>query len=164
MPRARHVPPAQSVVLLTMLLLGACATTSGTQAPHMTAPGNGPNRLSRQVSRSPDGFLVTMAAASGASSVVNSWFALHADCSLDAYPLITQIDPPAHGSLSLKQGMFYPNYPAGNQRYVCNLHPQPGVQARYVSAPGYTGADTFTIRVLTPGGISYRSHYTVNVE
>ena len=90
--------------------------------------------------------------ASGTRTQLASFLSLNADCSLAAYYTVRLVVPPAHGTASIGQGRFYPNYPPNNPHAVCNNSPGEGIGLSYRSAPGYLGPDFLEVQAISPGG------------
>ncbi len=148
--------------LTVILLLAACVAE--------TAPGarlhDGQRDESSSTADRANGhrFVIPFAVAANSRSQINSWFSLHADCSLHQYYAVQLITPPRHGTLTIEKGRFYPNYAPGNQRAACNLHPQDGVSALYMPQQDYTGPDMLTIQVITPAGQSWTTDFQLSIK
>ena len=149
-------------LLTATLLLAACAAETGPVARlHDGQRDESSLNADRANGRH---FVVPFAVAANSRSQINSWFSLHADCSLHQYYVVQLISPPQHGTLTIEKGRFYPNYAPSNQRAACNLHPQDGVEASYIPQPNYVGPDMLTIQVITPAGQSWTTDFQLSVK
>ena len=141
-------------------LLGGCVAPDGVTLPvaRSTAPIPAfPDRTDRH-------FHVPFAVAENRPSRINAWFDLNPDCSVAGTVTVRLLAPPSHGTMTLRQGRYYPDYPRGDQRYACNLRPRDGVAGTYRPDPGYTGPDRFTIAVVTPNGSAWTSDFRLAVK
>ena len=145
-----------AALLAVCLLLAGCAAEP--------APGgrdeSGPNADRANGHH----FSIPFAVATNTRSQINSWFSLHADCSLHQYWSIELLRLPQHGTASVEKGRFYPNYSPRNQRAACNLHPQDGVSVFYQPQPGYLGPDLLAIQVINPLGQSWTTDFELSVK
>ncbi len=81
-----------------------------------------------------------------------SFLSLNADRSLAAYYTVRIVVPPAHGTASVEQGRFFPNYPPTNPHAACNSAPGDGMGLSYRSVPGYLGPDFLEVQAISSGG------------
>jgi hypothetical protein len=137
--------------LLGALLLAGCTTNTAIIVPVVVAPQSGT-------------FALDFSVASGKRAMLRKVFDLNADCSLAAYADIRVKTPPGHGTVTIVQGDYYPDYPLGNQRYTCNLKRQAGMAAFYQSDPGYVGPDSLTLEIVNPAGGDRILHYHLSVK
>ena len=103
-------------------------------------------------------------AATGHRTRMSSFLSLNADCSLSAYYTVRVVDPPAHGTASVEQGRFYPNYPPANPRSACNTGSGDGMGLFYRSVPGYVGPDLLEVQAISPGGHSQLLDFHLDVR
>ncbi len=109
-------------------------------------------------------FRIPFAVAGNRPSRINAWFDLNPDRSVAGTVTVRLSAPPSHGTTTLRQGRYYPGYPREDQRHACNHRPRDGVAGTYRSDPGYTGADRFTIAVITPNGSAWTSDFSLAVK
>ena len=108
---------------------------------------------------------VNKGAASGVMQRINFHNTVHADCTSAGYPTVRIVTPPANGRLVIEPVMDYPQFPATNQRYPCNLKSVPGTAVSYLSNPGYVGPDTATVEALFPSaGTLWQRQYNISVR
>ncbi len=149
-------------LLAATLLLAGCAAEPG---PGAQLQGGERDLFNPNADRANGHhFVIPFAVAANTRSQINSWFSLHADCSLHQYWTVQLLTLPQHGTASIEKGRFYPNYAPQNQRAACNLHPQDGVSASYQPQPGYVGPDLLTIQVITPTGQSWTTDFQLSVK
>jgi hypothetical protein len=84
---------------------------------------------------------VSKGAVSGMLQRFDFVYSLNPDCTSMGYPSVRIMIPPANGRLFAQQTMDYPNFPATNQRYFCNVRKAPGTLISYMANPDYAGAD-----------------------
>ncbi|MBB2203624.1 hypothetical protein [Gluconacetobacter takamatsuzukensis] len=111
-----------------------------------------------------DHFVRDFAVAAGQPGIVNTWFVLNPDCSASGQVTVRVQDTPAHGTVTIEPGAYYPHYGAGNQRRACNLQPRQGVRAIYHPVPGALGTDRFSMLIVTPLGRSWTSDIHVSIR
>jgi hypothetical protein len=95
---------------------------------------------------------------------IGHWYSVHPDCSSAGLPVIRITGSPAHGAVSLRSGSDFPNFPASNPRYRCNLRRVPSTQILYTPQPGFTGSDYLTTDIIFPDGASRQSNYSITVK
>jgi hypothetical protein len=100
--------------------------------------------------------------ASGGRQRIDFLPSLNPDCTAAGYVTVRIITPPAHDELTTERGVDYTNYPKENQRYQCSLRRSLLINVYYKSTPGYFGADSALIEVLSP--IASSIMYTINVK
>ncbi|CAP57558.1 Ig-like domain-containing protein [Gluconacetobacter diazotrophicus] len=145
--------PALPILLAGCVLLAGCADTGSEQ------DGARSHGLANNAH-----YVRDFTVAAGHPGLLGNWFSLNPDCSLAGYPTVRLLSPPAHGTVSIAQGSFYSDYPAGNQRRACNTEPRPGVQAVYTPAPGAIGPDEATIQVIFPRGRAWTTTFHVTIQ
>lgn len=153
------------LLVLPAVLLGGCTRNfdgvtfpiARSSLPLPPDPGSAGSRTDRH-------FSIPFAVAENRPSRINAWFDLNPDCSVAGTATVRLLDPPMHGTMIVKPGRFYPNFPKQDQRYSCNLRPRPGIAGFYRPVPGYTGRDSFTIAVITPTGSAWTSDFHLEVK
>ena len=135
-------------------------TVNPTQPAGGGAPAGRPPPRVIVVRQVPHVFVV----ATGRRTQLSSFLSLNADCSLAAYYTVRIVAPPAHGTASVEQGRYYPNYPPSNPHAVCNASPQDGVALSYRSAPGYLGPDLLEVQAISPNGRAELIDYHLDVK
>jgi hypothetical protein len=71
---------------------------------------------------------------------------------------------PRNGKLAVEKDAGFSNYPANDQRYECNKRKSDGVAVVYEPNPGFTGADSVTVHIITPRGTEVKRHYSIEVK
>ena len=84
---------------------------------------------------------------------------LKPDCTPGQLPTVKLKQPPANGTVTVRQTRIR----ATNIKQ-CLAVEVPAFVAFYRSAPGFTGQDSVTIEVVSPGGKTQLHRYTVTVE
>ena len=148
------------VLAAASALLGGCVASDGVALPvaRSTAPiPAAPDRTDRH-------YRIPFAVAENRPSRINAWFDLNPDCSVAGLVSVRLLSPPSHGTMTLRQGRYYPDYPRGDQRRACNLRPRDGIAGVYRPDPGYVGPDRFVIAVVTPDGSAWTSEFRLAVK
>ncbi len=154
------------LLLPVLAAAGLCGCVTSTNVnTNQTAAGGAPAArpaspriiVVRQV---PHVFVV----ATGRRTRLSSFLSLNVDCSRAAYYTVRIVAPPAHGTASVEQGRYYPNYPPANPHSVCNASPQDGMALFYQSAPGYLGPDLLEVQAIAPDGRAQLIDYHLDVK
>ena len=122
-----------------------------------TSSGLRPAAVLRQVPR-------VFTVASDHPARLSSFLSLNVDCSLAAYYTVRIVVPPAHGTASVEQGRYFPNYPAANPHSACNGSPHDGVALSYRSSPSYVGPDLTEVEAIAPDGHAQTIDYHLKVK
>jgi len=154
------VSALRPAAILGALLLAGCTTTTTT----VVAPVTTFNQPVPRIVEVAPARVQSFTTVSGSRRIFARLISLNPDCSLIGYADISVTSPPTHGVVTTERGRFYPNFPPTNQRYDCNLKPQPGVAALYQSDQGYTGMDSVTLDILFPDGIDRRVAVAITVK
>jgi hypothetical protein len=107
---------------------------------------------------------ISKAALSGQQ--VRVWWAtlLNPDCTA-AGTLTTQlVQPPKHGTLSLSDEGFFPDFQPPNPRAACDTRKSPGKQAFYTSVDGFHGRDKLVLQNATSEGRVRRITIDIDVR
>ena len=154
-----------ALLALAAALLGGCARDyAGVTLPIAQSSRSMPPPPGPADARTGLRYTVPFAVVENRRSRINAWFDLNPDCSVADTVTVRLLGPPAHGTLAIEPGRFYPNFPRQDQRYPCNLHPRRGIAGFYRPASGYTGPDRFTIAVITPTGRAWTSDFRLDVK
>jgi hypothetical protein len=86
------------------------------------------------------------------------------DCSENKGIVLRVLQPPAHGSVSLKDEPDYPQFPAVNPRSKCNERKILQHGAYYQATAGFTGEDRAVLQVQTPEGRVNEITFDVDVR
>lgn len=155
---------APAIALVPLLgALSACVTSTNTNlavAPSASPPARTATRTVVLVRRPAPVFV----AASGKRARLVIMHSLNPDCSLEGYMTVRVVVPPVHGTASVEQGLFYPNYPHNNPHAVCNTQPAEGMAAFYQSATNYVGPDYVEMEVIEPDGRAGRLGFHIDVR
>jgi hypothetical protein len=89
---------------------------------------------------------------------------INPDCSVAGMPIVRVVDEPRNGKLALEKDAGFSNYLATDQRYECNKRRSDGVAVTYEPDPGFTGADSVTVHIITPRGTEVKRHYSIEVK
>lgn len=103
-------------------------------------------------------------AESGKKQRIDAFYSINPDCTAIGYPDVTVTRAPSHGQVTVDKGNEFPNFPKNNVRSSCNSVRVPATVYYYTSDDGYTGADNFSVEILTPNGFIYRKNYAVLVR
>ncbi|MBB2202597.1 Ig-like domain-containing protein [Gluconacetobacter tumulisoli] len=144
--------PILAALATAALLPGGCAPYPRTVIASSHAPANDAHYVRP--------FIV----AANRATVINNWFVLNPDCSVADYVTVRLLTPPDHGTVTIRRGAFYPNYPVGEDRHACNMQPQGGITATYLPATDYVGADHFTLLIIAARGRSWTTDFQVSVR
>lgn len=87
-----------------------------------------------------------------AVTTLGAFMAVKPDCSSQGLPVVTVMDGPAHGSVSVAERREHPVFAASSPFAVCNAQDVPAVGVTYTPAAGFLGADTVTIDTRNPDG------------
>jgi hypothetical protein len=91
-------------------------------------------------------------------------YELGLDCSPNAFAVITTIEPPKHGKISIDRGMGISYFPQNNPRFDCNKKPTEGMKITYEPERGFVGDDTLTVDILYADKSVSRRHYAIKVS
>jgi hypothetical protein len=95
---------------------------------------------------------------------VARYYSVHEDCASAGSSVVRITNQPAHGTVSVREGRDYPNYPATNPRNACNKRSVPASLVYYKPAPGYAGTDGLDVDAIYPGGQSRQDHINIVVK
>jgi hypothetical protein len=90
-------------------------------------------------------------------------YELNPDCSPSAFAVVTTVEPPKHGKISVDRGTGISSFPQNNPRFDCNKSPTEGVKVAYAADGGYIGYDSLTFDILYADKSVSRRHYSINV-
>ncbi|MGY2050871.1 hypothetical protein [Methylobacterium sp. JK268] len=93
-----------------------------------------------------------------------SYTAVEENCTSAGAMTVHIIEPPGHGTLDVRYGRAYPNFPAYNPRSRCNTRQVPATLLSYTSAPDYRGEDEFVVEAVGPFGTPTEIRYHVTVR
>jgi hypothetical protein len=102
--------------------------------------------------------------ASGTSTRIGFFHALHPDCSASGNVDIRVTKQPEHGKVDISATNSFPTYPKENIRYKCNQHRVRGQLITYKSAEKYVGNDELDLLVLYPNGFAWEVHVEISVR
>ena len=74
------------------------------------------------------------------------------------------ITPPDHGTLSVTQGLAFPNYSPGDPPFMCNAKKSPATLLTYRAAPGYVGPDATSVQIFFPDGKAPTMLFKIDVK
>ena len=106
----------------------------------------------------------TKTAHPGQVVVVRNFYSINPDCSSKGHFDIKLVNQPRGGSVSIKNGLDYPNFPQSNVRWVCDRKKAPVDQVVYRVSPDFSGEDAFDIEAISPEHNAYKVHFTMMVE
>jgi len=89
---------------------------------------------------------------------------LNPDCSSVGYASVRVVEEPQHGTVAADHGTGFSNYLQNNPRSECNKRRTEGAVVSYAPNAGFTGTDSITVEVITPGGTSFKRHYAISVN
>ena len=124
-----------------------------------TVPGVGPPSKP-----SPDILELTRTVPAGQKRRLDFLYSINPNCSSMGFAIVRVLEEPNHGKLAVDNGTAYPNFPQNNQRYECNRRQADGVAVFYEPNPEFIGADSATIDVIFPSGLSRKQHYAIEVK
>ena len=134
-----------------LLSLAACGARAPAPPPDLAGAGVGIALRSKEV-------------PSGATQTIEIFEALNPDCSLEGYPSVHILRPPANGRMTIEVGAVHTDFPAGDVRAKCNPLSTPAILLGYASKPGYAGTDTAMVEVLFPMGAVRTLEYRILVR
>lgn len=88
---------------------------------------------------------------------VAQYYSIHEDCSSMGLAVARVINQPMHGTVSIRDGREYPNFPQSNPRSTCNKESVPATLVFYHPAPGYVGSDSFDVDAILASGADRRT-------
>lgn len=103
-------------------------------------------------------------AQSGRTQTISHYASINPDCSNKGYAAIKVVKAPEHGTVSIEQGVAYPNFAKDNVRWACNSQQVPVIVLSYTSEPGFVGSDTVSVEGVSAGGAFIQNHFVVNVR
>jgi hypothetical protein len=106
----------------------------------------------------------TRVVASGTSTRIGFFTALHPDCTASGNVNIRVTKQPEHGSTETPTTINFPTYPKEHIRSKCNQHRVKGIQVNYKSAEKYVGSDELELLVLFPAGFAWEVRYNIDVR
>jgi tetratricopeptide (TPR) repeat protein len=89
---------------------------------------------------------------------------LNEDCTSIGAVNVEISQPPNHGSISIQKMLFFPSYPSGNVRSVCDSRKAPGTVVFYYPNAGYSGIDEAILTVTNPEGKVTKLEITIAVN
>lgn len=90
----------------------------------------------------------TKAALSGTIQQITNYSYLNPDCTTQGVPSVRVVEAPAHGKITLEEGLGYTAFSKDNQRYECNKHKSPMIKVMYQSEAGYVGSDAAKLEAI----------------
>lgn len=87
---------------------------------------------------------------SGVKAKLTFFDSVTPSCDVAAYPEVTVVKAPSHGTVTAEKGEDYPEYGATNVRHDCNRKLMGSTQLFYQSNAAYQGEDSFSIEVRWP--------------
>lgn len=109
-------------------------------------------RVGTVTSRGYDDVRVSKAALAGQQ--IRVWWAslLNPDCTPAGTMTTRIVEPPHHGTVTISDDPFFPNFVEPNPRTACDTKRAPGKQAFYTAAPDYHGHDRAVLENATSEG------------
>lgn len=107
---------------------------------------------------------INKVAASGKPLILFEGGVLNIDCSPRGTATIKVLEGPENGRVTAGKASVFPKYPASDPRSKCNTRRVSGLQATYVSKPGYQGTDRVTVEAIGPTGGYLRHTYNITVR
>jgi hypothetical protein len=89
---------------------------------------------------------------------------LNPDCSVRDIPTIRMPTQPAHGVVTIKETEDFGTYSAFEPLSVCNKNKARGVSVDYLTAPGYSGADSLTYEAILSTGLEQTTTVNLTVK
>ena len=133
-----HLPAKPALAVLATFALAACQTAS-----------------------SPD---IRRFAASGAPIQLAHWGNLNPDCTTIGPVVLQVVQRPEHGEVAIRERSGFTFFTKDNPRVVCNSRATPGIDATYVSSPGFVGQDSVTLDIIFTEGTLRRETFAINVR
>lgn len=129
----------RGLALLTVAsLLGACAS----EAPKSPAPSAQASNAGTST-----GGPAVRGVHSGEKDKIDFFYSTFPTCESEGYPEVTVTKPPSHGKVFTEQGQDYPNFARDNVRWECNKRLVSSMGLFYQSDPGFTGNDSFVVKI-----------------
>lgn len=141
---------------LSILLLSGCSN----QVVNTVVTGQ--NQAQKPAIPATSG-IAARGADSGQKQKVWSYIDINPDCSSNDYKLKI-LTAPSHGKVTIEDSEDFPNYLKENLRSACNVKRVPSRTVYYTSEPEFTGADGFTIEVLSSVGIIRDDRFAMTVR
>ena len=91
-------------------------------------------------------------------------YELKPDCSPAAFAVVSTIEPPKRGKISVDRGTGYSNFPQSNSRFDCNKNQSEGVRITYEPDRGFVGDDALTVDILYADKSVSRRHYSIKID
>jgi hypothetical protein len=95
---------------------------------------------------------------------VAQYYSIHEDCSSMGSAVARIINQPLHGTVSIREGREFPNFPQSNPRSACNKETVPATLVYYRPGPGYVGTDSFDVDAILASGADRPNHINVTVK
>lgn len=95
---------------------------------------------------------------------IDYFYEIGLDCTPNAFPTISTIEPPKHGRISVDRGSGLSSFPQSNPRFACNTKPTQGMTVTFAPEHGFTGNDTAVVDILYADKTVSRRHYTFDVN
>lgn len=90
--------------------------------------------------------------ASNRTTRLASYGSNSSSCVSGTPPVVQAIAVPASGRVTVRNGMDYPAFPVGHERYACNKRLSKAAKVFYTPARGFVGRDNVTINVNYSSG------------
>ena len=145
------------VVAFACILLAGCVVNTQPSTVHPLAAVVPPNPVAT------GNITVARTVVADQRFLLNAPFSLNADCTSVGNIVVRIISSPAHGQVTIEEGMAYPAYPANNQRYACNLKKYPTTVAFYQPQPGFKGGDAVVMETIFPNGLVQTVTFSLTV-
>ena len=91
-------------------------------------------------------------------------YALNPDCTPTGSAQLRVVHTPEHGTVTISDEPFYPNYPRSNVRFDCDKQRVPGNRAIYTAAAGFNGHDRVVLEGTTGSGVVNRIAIDITVR
>ena len=107
--------------------------------------------------------VINKTAIAGKPINIDSFYSVNPDCTSIGYTDVRLTSSPQIGTVSLKRGTVFPNFPANNVRNVCNTKRVASTQVWYTAPRGASGRDQLSVLAVFPSGNSRQVDFAITV-